>query len=62
MIRPSSRWERVLNLENIIRELRLMKSQPGHRFYAVLGLVILFILRHPVASLLAGLLAWHELR
>ena len=62
MIRPFSQWERVLNLKNIIRELRLMKSQPDHRFYAVLGVVILFILRHPVASLLAGLVAWHELR
>ena len=62
MIRPFDRWERVLNLENIIRELRLMKSQPGHRFYAVLGVVVLFILRLAVASLLAGLVAWHQLR
>lgn len=62
MICPSSQWERVLKLENIIRELRLMKSQPGHRFYAVLGVVLLFILLYPVASLLAAFLAWHELR
>lgn len=45
-------------MENIIRELRRMSSQPGHRFYAVLGVVVVLILRHPVASLLAGLLAW----
>ena len=62
MIRPCNCGERVLNLENIIRELRLMKNQPSHRFYAVLGVVILFIVRHPVASLLAGLAAWYELR
>ena len=62
MIHPSIGWERTLNLENIIRELRLMKNQSGHRFYAVIGVVILIIVRHPIASLLAGLVAWYELR
>ena len=61
MILPSGRREKVLNFENLIRELRLMKSQPNHRFYAVMGVVLLFILRHPIASLLASLVAWRAL-
>ncbi|MES2089008.1 MAG: hypothetical protein V4532_03360 [Pseudomonadota bacterium] len=51
-----------MNLENIVRELRLMKSQPAHRFYAVLSLVVLFILRHPIASLLAVFATWKGLK
>jgi hypothetical protein len=29
-----------MNLLGLIRELRLMKDQPSHRFYAVAGLVL----------------------
>jgi hypothetical protein len=54
--------EQPLNLENIVRELRLMKGQPAHRFYAVLALVVLFVLRHPVASLLAAFATWQNLK
>jgi hypothetical protein len=39
-----------------------MKSQPAHRFYAVVMLVILFFFRHPVASLVAAFAAWKGLK
>ena len=57
----STRQEWELNLENIVRELRLMNGQPAHRLYAVLALVVLFVLRHPITSLIAALLTWYSL-
>lgn len=52
-----------MNVEKLLRELRLMKDQPTHRFYAVLGLVFVVVMRHPLASAaVLGLLSWHQFR
>lgn len=51
-----------VNFERILRELRLMKQQSNHRYYAGVLLVALFLLRHPVASVLAlTVLGWKSL-
>jgi hypothetical protein len=55
--------ELTVNLERILRELRLMKGQANHRFYASFALVVLFALRHPVTSIAAAaLLGWQALK
>jgi hypothetical protein len=41
-----------MDLVRVLRELRLMKSQHWHRFYASLALVFLFLMRRPIALLL----------
>jgi hypothetical protein len=51
-----------VNFERILRELRLMKDQPSHRYYAGVALVALFLLRHPITSALALVfLVWQSL-
>lgn len=55
-------WRRFLagtipmnNFTGLLRELRLMKDQPSHRFYAVWLLVVLFVGRGLLAiSLILG--------
>ena len=43
------------NLIGLLRELRLMKDQPSHRFYAVWLLILLFVGRGLLAiSLILG--------
>lgn len=52
-------WHRFLagtipmnNLIGLLRELRLMKDQPSHRFYAVWLLILLFVGRGVLVILL----------
>ena len=48
-----------LDLEKVLRELRLMKGQPNHRYYTHVLLVILFVLRHPIASTSIAAVLWY---
>jgi hypothetical protein len=49
-----------MNLRGLVRELRLMKDQPSHRFYGVLGLIFVAVVLGLVArSLLVALLFAH---
>lgn len=50
-----------VNFDKLIRELRLMKDQPGHRYYAALVLILLVLLRYPLLSAVAALFSWHGL-
>ncbi len=54
--------EQCMNLEKLLRELRLMKEQPGHRFYAAVTLVLLALLRYPFFSAVIALFSWHRFR
>ncbi|MBT0963905.1 hypothetical protein [Denitromonas iodatirespirans] len=45
------------NLEQLLRELRLMKDQPNHRYYAALGIVVLALFRHPIISVALAVIA-----
>lgn len=51
-----------MNLEKLLRELRLMKNQPSHRFYAALVMVLLVLLRRSFLLAVGALFSWHGLR
>ena len=53
------RQERSVDLEKILRQLRLMQAQSGSGFYALVALVALALIRRPVATVLISALgAW----
>lgn len=54
--------KQCMNLEKLLRELRLMEKQPNHRYYAAATLVLLALLRYPFFSAAIALFSWHRLR
>lgn len=48
-----------MRLEPMLKELRLMRAQPGHRYYAQVVIVALWMFRRPIsAALVFVLIHW----